>query len=376
MNKLSLMIRTCATITLFAFLAVSVYSQNRERFGISATAGGVNTVAGRVMIRRANETSEQYLSPRDDVEKGDVVTTGVGARVEVLLNPGTYFRVTENSEFKLADNSLDHLVINMTKGSAIIEATGPEEVAYHILVITDQSRFTIVRRGVYRFNVGRGMTELLVQKGRVLVEGQTTVVKNGMKVTFVGKTFATAKLNKKERDEFDGWSKERAEFLARANSKLNARLVNGYLANSASPFDPWGPFSTWRRGFGLWAYSPYAGCYTFLPFYWGWNSPYGIGYGHSGWFVGGYGGPGGLIVGNPNNGLYGGPYGGPSGGSTSSSSGSTGSRTVMPTITGSSPQTGSRDPGPTITSPPPSQAGPRDPDSGSRATNRIKDPIN
>ena len=380
MRTPSVPLRICAAILLAFGLASLGAAQNREKFGISAKAGGVNSITGRVLVRRAGQTSQPDLTDRDDLSSGDVVTTLIGSRVEVLLNPGTYLRVAEQSEFELIDNSLNSLRVKLIKGSAIVEATGSDDTELRIGIATEQSQFVIVRRGVYRFNVGAGSAELLVQKGRVMIDGQAAVIKGVTKVTFNGPTSVVAKLDKKDRDELDHWSKDRAEFLALANQKLSIGMVNSYLSN-------W----DWDSGFfgsrfGFWAFSPFSRCFTFFPFSYGWASPYGGNYWRSGWLAYGYnygccqGGnfdplccrgrvnpP--IIVSNPpygSPGGYGGSSGGGFGGSGSGSGGgSSGGGS------GGSPSGGSSAPPPR----PPSPAGPRDPDSGVRI-NRIKDPIN
>ena len=336
-------------IALSAALAAVSYGQNRERFGISAKAGGVNSVIGRVQVKRAGQSSSEDLSAKDDLTSGDVVTTKGGSRVEVLLNPGSYLRLTENSEFDLSDSSLNNLQLKLIKGSAIVEATGTDDLRLQIRIVTDQSRFTIVRRGVYRINVLPGSTELLVQKGRVLVDGQLGMVKGGTKVTFSNGASFTAKLTKKDRDGFDDWSKERGEFLARANERLSIRTLNSYLFDSG--WDS-GFYSSSR--FGLWTYSPFAGGFTFFPFHYGWSSPYGHHYGRCGWLEYGFGGGNGyfgpIIVGNPPGGWGG--SGGSSGGWGSGGSAGTPTR-VAPSQ--------------------PSQAGPAAPDPGGRP--RTRDPL-
>src|SRR6266404_1430749 len=226
MKHLTVILKTSVMIGLSAALAAVSYGQNRERFGISAKAGGINSVIGRVLVQRAGQKSPQDLSAKDDLTSGDIVTTRGGSRVEVLLNPGSYLRVTENSEFELTDNSLNNLQLKFIKGSAIVEATGTDDLRLQIGVLTKQTRFTIVRRGVYRINVFPDSTELLVQKGRVLVDGQG-IIKGGTKASFRNGSSFTAKLTKKDRDEFDDWSKERGEFLARANERLSIRTLNG-----------------------------------------------------------------------------------------------------------------------------------------------------
>ena len=367
MKNLTIILRTSLMIALSAALAAVSYGQNRERFGISAKAGGINSVIGRVQVKRAGQSSAQDLSAKDDLTSGDVVTTKGGSRVEVLLNPGSYLRVTENSEFELTDNSLNNLQLKLIKGSAIIEATGTDDLRLQIGIVTEQSRFTIVRRGVYRINVLPGSTELLVQKGRVLVDGQQAMIKGGTKITFHQGSSFTAKLTRKDRDEFDDWSKERGEFLARANERLSIRTLNSYLFDSG--WDS-GFYSSSR--FGLWTYSPFAGGFTFFPFRYGWSSPYGHNYGRCGWLGYGFGGGNGyygpVIVGSPPYGGWGGSGGSSggwgSGGSTGGSGGSTGGGS------GSGGSVGT----PTRVAPSqPSQAGPAGPDPGGRP--RTKDPL-
>ena len=343
MKSLSLMLRISMAIALCAGVAAVSQAQNREKFVISAKAGGVNSVSGRVMLRRTGQ-AEQLLTERDDLTSGDTVSTAAGAQIEVLLNPGTYFRMAENSEFELTDSSLSNLQLQLTKGSAIVEATGADDTQLRIKVMTAQGSFVIGQRGVYRINVQPGLSELRIQKGRVLIDdSRAGIVKGGNRVVFTNNSFNTSKLARKDLDDFDGWSKQRAETLARANQKLSTRVVNGYLA-SFNSFN-WA-FSA-ANPFGLWAFSPFSRCFTFIPFYYGWISPYGLNYGHywevydnfPGAWRGGRINRGPVIVSNP-------PLRGPSGGS----SGNTGN------------------PPSSVISPPvaPRQLPPRDPDSGGR----------
>ena len=108
---------------LCAMLPSLAAAQTRERFGISAKAGGVNNVVGRVRVTR-EEQQPQVLTSTDNLVAGETVTTASSSNAEILLNPGSYFRLGENSEFQFEDISLDNLRLRLMKGSAIIEATG------------------------------------------------------------------------------------------------------------------------------------------------------------------------------------------------------------------------------------------------------------
>ncbi|HEX8746279.1 MAG TPA: FecR family protein [Pyrinomonadaceae bacterium] len=272
--------------SVWSFLALAVcvtaagmtsgaYAQTRDKYLISAKAGGVNLVSGNATVVRKGKSRQQALTDQDNLESGDVVTTGAGARVEVLLNPGSYLRVAENSEFELIDTSLEGLRIRLLKGSAIIEAVGGDQTDVRLTVETPQTSAVIVRHGIYRFNVlPAGLTEILVLKGRVLVGASAELVKGDRKVVVRGGQLEIAKLDKKSRDSFDLWSRERAEYLASLN-----RTIPSYAINSS--FNSFGDDLLFRNGFGrpagIWFRS--GNCYVFVPtYYGGWSSPYGYAY--------------------------------------------------------------------------------------------------
>lgn len=278
MRKVSIsLIASLLAPALFFHLPSTTRAQNREKFVISARAGGVNAVTGRAAMRPHGNTEWQQLTIKEDLETGDIVRTGLDGRVEMLLNPGSYMRVAENSEFELTDNSFENLEVRLVKGTAIVEVTGAEDTELLINISTPHTRMAIVRRGLYRVNVVPGdATELIVRKGRVMLEGSHTKVKGGNKVVFSSNSFSVAKLekaDKKNADSFDGWSKERAQTLAQANSKLSVRTVNAFISSFSNDWY----FNVWQRS-GIWLFNPGAGCFTFVPFGYGWGSPYGDAY--------------------------------------------------------------------------------------------------
>ncbi|MCA1593422.1 MAG: FecR family protein [Acidobacteria bacterium] len=267
--------RSLFVLSFVVFCATSAaLGQNRENHLISARAGGVNYVSGDVRFRHEGETSWQRLSSRHNLESGDVVRTGAG-QVEVLLNPGSYVRMADNSEFEMTDTSLDSLRLKLRRGSALIEATGYDKSEVEIAVETPQTQAKIIRSGIYRINVlPSNVTEVAVRKGRALVGAQALLVKGG-KVARVSGVVEVAKLEK-TKDALDIWSKERANNLAEANQQL-ARRNNRSSLNSMLAGMSFGN-QAFRQSSGLWVFSSFSGCYTFLPFYPGWNSPYGSGY--------------------------------------------------------------------------------------------------
>src|SRR5688500_20348166 len=72
----------------------------------------------------------------DDLRAGDRVRTDFDGRVEILLNPGSYLRVGGNSEVEMSNNSLDNLALRLIKGTAIVEATGVDDLELNINIST------------------------------------------------------------------------------------------------------------------------------------------------------------------------------------------------------------------------------------------------
>jgi len=280
MKKALVSLITLLVASFVIAIPFSAAAQDREKFVISAHAGGINAVTGRAALRAHGSSDWQQLTIKEDLETGDVVSTGSDGRVEMLLNPGSYLRIGGDSEVELTDNSLDNLDIRLVRGTAIVEVTGGDDTELLINISTPHARMAIVRRGLYRVNVVPGdATELIVRKGRVMLERNHTKVKGGDKVIFSDSSFSVAKLKKTDKkfDDLEAWSKNRGQTLARANSRLSGRDVVTLMASYRSTW--------WRSNFGgrtgFWLYDALGGCYTFFPFAYGWGSPYGTPYGSS-----------------------------------------------------------------------------------------------
>jgi hypothetical protein len=267
-----------ASVFLLICFSVCAVAQNREKFVISAKAGGINAVTGQASMHAKGESDWQQLMITDDLEAGDRVRTAVDGRVEILLNPGSFLRLGGDSEVELANNSLANLEVRLLRGTAIVEASGVEETQMQINISTPHARLAIDRQGLYRLNVVPSeATEVIVRKGRVILGDSNTKIKSGNKVTFSATTVSVAKLTNEEKKlekevAIEQWSKERAETLAKANSRINGRLLNSAFSGVNNEF----LFGTWLRS-GLWFYNSRTACYTYLPFGYG-SSPYGISY--------------------------------------------------------------------------------------------------
>jgi hypothetical protein len=246
---------------------------------ISAKAGAVNHVSGRVEALRAKAPDWKPVNTGTRLKTGDSIRTSADGHTEILLNPGSYLRLDGNSEITLTNPNLDNLSVSVARGNALFEITGVGDTNLVMTVKTPRGDFQILKAGLYRVSIdASGNTDVSVWKGEIKTTGaQANVVKGRKKVT-LGASAQIAELDKKAQDNFDLWSKARAKDLANANARLSYNAITsgvaGYQASGSYGFG-------YRPFFGLWMFDPRMNCVTFFPFYSSWNSPYGFGYGTS-----------------------------------------------------------------------------------------------
>lgn len=272
--------RTFLLFAVVALTTIAVFPQKNARiipaadkYLISAKAGKVNFTEGSTMVGRAVGTTG-VLVRGDQLEVGDKITTSATGRAEILLNPGSYLRLGGDSGFEFKTTSLDDLRLKVNRGSAILEVFATND--FKVSAYTPKGRVTIVNTGVYRIDVdAAGNAILSVIEGRALVgERSVALVKEGRTATVNGGSPMIKKFDKDKRDTLAEWSRSRSKDLAKIASSLKNQNVRMSLIDSFQA-GAWGR----DRTMGVWVYDPFSRMFIFMPYYSGWNSPYGYGYG-------------------------------------------------------------------------------------------------
>ena len=262
-----------AGIVLCSFAAAqdggTIRSAAGSQYLISAKAGGVNLVQGDVQVRRNNSTSGPLVKG-DTVNVGDRVITGPRSRAEILLNPGSYVRLNENSEFEFVTTDLDDLKLKLIRGSAIFEVYADGE--FFVTVLSREARFYLIKSGVYRVDAFEdGTSRIEVRKGKAQVGGGNGAdVKKGRAAFVTRNTVNVIKFDRGDRDEFEWWSRNRSKSLAKANDQFKRRNVRRSIWSTYSSFG-----GSRYDAFGLWVFNPYTGFYCYLPFNSTRRTPYG-----------------------------------------------------------------------------------------------------
>jgi hypothetical protein len=247
-----------------------------------AVLGTLNYVEGAVTVGTKVVDSKSIGSA--EVMAGQSLTTGTG-KAGILLTPGVFLRVGDNSSVKMISSSLTDTEIGLDRGHAIIEVAEihPEN---DIRIAAGGETTELLKTGLYDFALDQQQVRVFEGKARIEYADRHIDVNGGREVSLGGaEQVKPKKFNKKSYYEGDlyRWSSLRSAYVAEANVD-----AAGLYADSG--WGPWGP-GWWGAG---WYWDPWFDGFTFIPgdgifyspFGWGFYSPWWV---YQAPFYGGYG---------------------------------------------------------------------------------------
>ena len=261
---------------------------------IGAQAGLVNHVDGNPVVFTADQSVSTPLLSRAMIQPMSRIETGQNDRVEILLNPGSYLRIAENSIVRVNETKLDDVRVALDKGTLIVESGVFDKKVHSLVIGTAAGDIAIQKEGLYRFEADpqRPKVEVMVRRGKAqwLPEGRPQMaLKSGKRFELPVRSgtdeFQVAKISKEQVDPLDQWSMRRAQYLVAASNRASSWASDSWYS------------SYYQRGFrGGWFFDPFFQMFTFIPFGSSYYSPYGfsyLGYNPYRFYRGGYGGGGG-----------------------------------------------------------------------------------
>jgi len=226
---------------------------------VSARAGLIQYVEGRVLL------DEKAIAPKVNefiqVEKGQTLSTEDG-RAEVLLTPGAFLRLSENSSFRMINGGLTDTRLEVLSGSAMVEV---EELLRDnaITLVSGNASISLKKHGLYRVDASDG-AYFRVYDGEALITSgdQLLTAKKGRQVE-LDETLARSKFDTDVTDAFYRWSQRRAGYVATANVSSARSVAGGAPGSFLSSLQ------------SRWIYNPWFGMYTYVPYNGFGYSPFG-----------------------------------------------------------------------------------------------------
>ena len=216
-----------AEFLLVGYLAVtlsaptSVVAQ-KELENVDAVVSGIraNAVEGELTCKRHDESFK--LEAGVELKEDDQLSSGLASRAEVLLQPGNYLRVGNDTEWRLLGDQYDRLKLRLEKGSLVLELLKNEwdrssaflespDQGYELIRIgTKDSEVLISGPGICRVNgAADGQTEVLTRRGERVLNGQR--VKEKRSASTMEGTVVIKENDAREEDGFETRCRERAD---------------------------------------------------------------------------------------------------------------------------------------------------------------------
>jgi hypothetical protein len=238
---------------------------------VSVHAGVVHLFEGSVSID--GQPLEQKFGRFYDIKQGSELRTDQG-RAEVLLTPGVFLRVDENSSIRMLANRLTDTRVEFIGGSASLDSVNAaSDAPVSILYKGYEVRFQ--KQGHYRFN--SAPAELRVESGEaeVAFNNRSVVVTAAQALPFAAPLLSRA-VDRSNDDGLDRWSRERSESIAAGNASAAASddLTSALNNPQGNTYD-FGAYPVTTNGVlvpgGMWSpYSLYPGSlyrYNYTPLY-------------------------------------------------------------------------------------------------------------
>jgi len=253
------MIRWHRFISGVTFAALAAGSACSAQMITSAHSGTVHYFEGDVSIDGTQV--ERQTARFTEIKEQQALRTGQG-RAEILLTPGVFLRVGENSSIRMLDNRLASTRVEVVSGNAIVESVDPQMSLKDspVTLIYRDYEIRMAKHGLVE--IGSDPSEMKVYKGEaeVSTSGNRAIVKEGQKMPFAAGLVAE-KFDTKSADDLYLWARDRSQSLSAANM-TSARTLNANCLTNCSG----------------WYYNPNLGMITYIPGGGMLVSPFGYGF--------------------------------------------------------------------------------------------------
>jgi len=164
-----------ASLFLAAIVSVPAFAADAGSNANAAVPGSINYVEGQVSMGTRALDSKSIGTI--ELQTGQSLTTQKG-KAEILLTPGVFLRVGNNSSVKMISPSLTDTEVSIDKGHAMVEVAEihPEN---DIRISEDGSTTRLLKTGLYDFSLSQDQLRVFDGKASVDDGGRSVTVKGG-----------------------------------------------------------------------------------------------------------------------------------------------------------------------------------------------------
>ena len=255
---------------------------------ISTRSGLINFSEGLVFVD--GQPLAKKFGTFERLKNGSSLVTQAG-RAEILLTPGTFLRVGENSSIRMVSDNLSDTQVEVLAGSSMLDSEGAAAGSFVKLIFRD-STIQITKPGRYRVDAEPPQLRVYQGEAQVNRDGSPLKIESSQLLPLDG-----APVVKRFTDGADGlldvWSDERHSMIAgnlASSQAITDPLLDSGPDISADYLAAMGPYAGYMPlaampplvmggygygtglGYGGLMYNPYGyplsgyGMYTYLPY--------------------------------------------------------------------------------------------------------------
>jgi hypothetical protein len=229
----------------------------------SVVPGTINYVEGEVFLGKQALNSK---SVGTEMQSGESLTTENGM-AEVLLTPGVFLRVGDNSDVNMISPGLADTEVGVAKGEVMLEVT--ELHKQNDLRVQEAGiPVQVLKTGLYDFDANDSQARVFKGEALVPVGDKEVKLKSDHEISLNAESkVKPQKFDEKAYESTDTlyrWSSLRSEYESEANIDA-AQIYQNY--------GWWGPGWYWDPWFGAYTFMPGDGIFC-SPFGWGFYSPW------------------------------------------------------------------------------------------------------
>lgn len=225
----------------------------RSQNTTSARPGTINYVEGQATLN--GQPLAAKAAGQSEIGQGQTLATNNG-KVEVLLTPGVFLRLGDNSAVTMVSPDLTNTEVQLDRGTAEVEVDQIYK-QNHLLVDQGPAQTELMKNGLYEFDANDHQVRVFDGEAEVSPSQNAKrwiKVKGHHELAVNGEAVKAVDFNPQQtanQDQLYAWSKLRSDYLGEANQQLAQEYAGASGFYPGWYWDPWMYEYTWLPGDGL-----------------------------------------------------------------------------------------------------------------------------
>ena len=183
-------------------------------------AGTVRYVQGKQLLLAGGQGAPAEIAIGHRLEPGDLVRTGLGDRLEIMLHPGGFLRLVDQARLEVLGTVYRKMRFRLSEGSLVVDSRRFKSRRHAFSLSTPAGDLELLKNGFYRIQVKEPFSlEVAVHSGKLnwlKPDGQSLSLTDGKRYVLrdaLEHSPAAVELGKHSRDRLDPWGQMRSAFL-------------------------------------------------------------------------------------------------------------------------------------------------------------------